>query len=115
MLSKTMKNHYGLPSCELKRIFKRDETCVYCHKKMTGHSARGKRSDWHTIEHLNYLPPWNNPATVTICCWSCNSSRGNKKIRDWFKTDFCITRNINEATVVEPVRKYIRYVEDKNG
>ncbi|MBP6945759.1 MAG: hypothetical protein KBC74_01670 [Candidatus Pacebacteria bacterium] len=108
-----MKNNYGLPKDELQRIFKRDKICVYCHKKMTDHGAHNKRSNWYTIEHLNYLPPWNNPATVTICCWSCNSSRGNKKIRDWFKTDFCITRDINEDTVAEPVRKYIEDIEDR--
>jgi hypothetical protein len=74
---------------------------------MINHNISGLRNDWCTIEHLNYLPPWNNSATVVICCWSCNSSRGNKKLLDWFKTPYCQRNNINEKTVAEPVKKYL--------
>ncbi len=74
-----MKNNYGLPIDRLLAIFERDTVCVYCKKAMKEHGENNKRADWFTIEHLNYLPPWNNPETVTICCWGCNSSRGNKK------------------------------------
>jgi hypothetical protein len=107
-----MKNNYGLPKIELQKIFERDKVCVYCKKQMKSHEVNNQRADWFTIEHLNYVPPWNNPMTVTICCWSCNSSRGNKKIRDWFKTTYCVDKNINEKTVSKPVQKYIIEVED---
>ena len=110
-----MKNNYKLPHNDMKRIFERDKNCVYCHKTMISHDANSHRSDWYTIEHLNCLPPWNDPATVTICCWSCNSSRRDKKIRDWLKTSYCIVRGINENTVALPVRKYIRDIEDKEN
>ena len=107
-----MKNNYGLSGSELDKIKNRDKACVYCHKAMLDHSVTNSRSDWYTIEHLNYLPPWNNPKTVVICCWSCNSSRGNKKIRVWFETSYCLSRNINERSVTETVRKYIHEIED---
>jgi hypothetical protein len=106
-----MANKYGLPEEELNKIRARDKTCVYCHKLMIIPNGDGRRGDWATIEHLNHLPSWNNPATVAICCWSCNSSRGKKKLIDWFKTPYCLGKNINENTVTEPVRKYIRYIE----
>ena len=108
-----MKNSYGLPGVELDKIRIRDKTCVYCHKALLSHSVSNPRKDWYSIEHLNYLPPWNNPETVVICCWSCNSSRGSKKIRNWFKTPYCLLRNINERTVTETVRNYINKIEDK--
>lgn len=108
-----MKNNYGLPADRLREIFERDTVCVYCKKAMKTHSKSNKRVDWFTIEHLNYLPPWNNPETVAICCWSCNSSRGNKKIRVWFQSPYCITRNINESTVARKVQDYIKNIEDK--
>lgn len=108
-----MKNNYGLPKTELQKIFERDRVCVYCKKEMLAHIPSNPRNDWYTIEHLNYLPPWNNPSTVTICCWSCNSSRGNKKIRDWFKTSYCLDKKINEKTVSKFVYRYILGVEDK--
>ena len=104
-----MKNNYGLPKKEIENIFERDKSCVYCGKKMTKNSDNGK--NWPTIEHLNFLPPWNNPETVVICCWSCNSSRGNKKIADWFKLPYCLDRSINEKTVTTQVRQYIKDIE----
>ena len=109
-----MKNNYGLPGSELDKIKSRDKVCVYCHKTMLDHSPSNSRSDWYTIEHLNRVPPWNNPKTVVICCWSCNSSRSNKKIRAWFETPYCLLRGINEYSVTETIRKYINEIEDKD-
>lgn len=51
---------------------------------------------------------------VVICCGSCNSSRGIKKIRDWFRTKYCIDKNINENTVADPVRKYLNRRKEKS-
>jgi len=104
-----MSNKYGIPEKELKQIRARDKTCVYCHKKMTNSKNGGWRGDWATIEHLNHLPPWNNPKTVVICCGSCNSSRGNKTLLDWFQTKYCLdrNRNININTVAKVVKDYI--------
>ena len=110
-----MENNYRLPGDELDKIFKRDSVCVYCRKKMALHNELSPRRDWYTIEHLNYLPPWNNPATVTICCWGCNSSRGAKKIVDWFKSTYCISRGITEKTVSQEVKNYIRDIESKES
>ncbi|MFZ6015283.1 MAG: hypothetical protein ACOYUZ_02910 [Patescibacteria group bacterium] len=69
--------------------------------------AGGFRGDWSTIEHLNHLPPWNNPDTVAICCGSCNASRRNKTIQAWFKSKYCIEKSINPITVSNPVKEYI--------
>lgn len=103
-----MSNKYGIPKKDEEEIRARDKNCVYCHKKMVYPCVGNKQRNWATIEHLNYLPPWNNPKTVAICCGSCNSSRGNKKLADWFKSPYCIERNINEETVAEEVKKFIR-------
>jgi len=108
-----MPNKYGIPEDALNKIRARDKTCVYCHKEMINPGASGRRGDWATIEHLNHLPPWNNPATVAICCWSCNASRGNKKLLDWFKTAYCMERKINEDTIAVPVREYTQYCKPK--
>lgn len=102
-----MSNKYGIPEEALNKIRTRDKDCVYCHKIMIYPCVGDKQRDWATIEHLNYLPPWNNPDTVAICCGSCNSSRGKKKLLDWFMNKYCIEKNINEKTVSEPVKRYI--------
>ena len=107
-----MSNIYGLPEEKLEQVRRRDTKCVYCHKEMvTPHPDKSYR-DWATIEHLNHLPPWDNPNTIAICCGSCNSSRRNKTILDWFKSNYCIERNISVSTVTQPVRDYIMKYEN---
>ncbi|MDO8512412.1 MAG: hypothetical protein Q7S57_04010 [bacterium] len=102
-----MANKYGIPDHELEKIRQRDKMCVYCHKKMVFPCVGDKQRNWATIEHLNILPPWNNAKTVVICCGSCNSSRGQKILRDWFDSDYCKEKNINEKTVAQPVRDFL--------
>lgn len=108
----SMSNKYGIPEEALSKIRARDTACIYCHKEMREYAGvRGTPGDKATIEHLNNKPPWDNPNTVAICCGSCNASRGNKMLVDWFKTPYCMERNINEETVAEPVKEYVRYIE----
>lgn len=101
-------NRYGLPNHDLERIRRRDPRCVYCRKRMIASGSDGPRTDWATIEHLNRYPPWDAPRTVAICCWSGNSSRGNRRLRDWFDSDYCVARDINEGTVAAPVKDWLR-------
>ena len=111
-MQKRPPNKYGIPEEELEKIRWRDRVCVYCHGSMKEYPhSKGTPGDKATIEHLNHLPPWNNPNTVVICCGRCNSSRGKKKLLDWFKSSYCVGRNINEKTVTELVKDYVRYVE----
>jgi len=107
-------NRYGLPEQDLDDIRARDRVCVYCRKIMIPPGSEGPRTDWATIEHLNHLPPWDNPRTVAICCWSCNSSRGNRLLGDWFTSAYCRKRGINEATVAEPVVDFLRDSVDRS-
>jgi hypothetical protein len=106
-----MSNRYGLPENRVELVRKRDQHCVYCGKEMAKPSPNARRGDWATIEHLNHLPPWDNPDSIAICCGSCNSSRGNKRILDWFATKYCVERKISPKTVAKPVLEYIRMHE----
>lgn len=102
------RNRYGLPEEALDGIGARDTTCVYCHKRMMPSGSEARRKDWATIEHFNRLPPWSDPRTVGIACWSCNSSRGALPLRSWFAGQYCRDRGIAEESVAEPVRIYLR-------
>jgi hypothetical protein len=102
-------NQYGLDEAELAKIRARDKDCVYCHKKMLFPFVAKRQGDSATIEHFNIVPPWNKHETVAICCGACNSSRSDKKLRDWFKAPYCIQRNINEKTVAPCVRDYLKH------
>jgi hypothetical protein len=73
---------------------------------------KNNRKDSATIEHLNnngpfYVKDGLNIRDIVIVCGSCNSSRGIKDMNIWFKTNYCINRNINEKTVSSKVRNYL--------
>jgi hypothetical protein len=108
----SMTNQFGIPHDELEKVRERDKNCVYCHKEMLYPFVPGNQSDSATIEHLNFDGPfyWKDNLQIqdiVICCGSCNSSRGIKKLPDWFLSEYCLERNINENTVTNPVKDYL--------
>jgi hypothetical protein len=107
-----MPNSFGIPEDELMKIRGRDKECVYCHKKMIYPFVSDKRGDCATIEHLNFEGPfyWDDGLRIediVICCGQCNSSRGTKRLLDWFGMKYCISNNINEKTIADPVKEYL--------
>jgi|SRR5882724_13357265 len=107
------KNRFGIPENVLSEIIARDKACVYCRKTMIHPYLAKNSADCATIEHLNCDGPfyWREDLKahdIALCCGSCNSSRGVKKLTDWFKTQYCIDKNINANTVAAPVRSYLQ-------
>jgi len=108
-----MASNFGIPENELLKIRARDKKCVYCHKEMINPFNPKNRNDSATFEHLSPIKPfyWKDGLqikNVAICCGCCNSSRGAKRLLDWFKTKYCIDNNINENTVASPVKEYLK-------
>ncbi len=116
ILDLAMSNRFGISRADEEELRAREKTCVYCRKamKLFADTHEGKdRADLATIEHLNFDGPFYvsdglRMEDVVICCCACNASRGTRRVLDWFKTKYCVSRNINEVTVAEPVRKYLR-------
>ena len=110
-----MANKFRIPKEVELMLRDRDRSCVYCHKETVYPCVGDRQRDWATIEHFREEGPfyWDEDLKeedLAICCGSCNSSRGRKKLLDWFKTAYCTDpkRNINEETVAGPVKRYIR-------
>lgn len=108
-----MTNKFGIPPEKLQKVRERDKICVYCHKEMVFPYNRKDHSNSATIEHLSPVPPfyWKDGMqidNITICCGSCNSSRGIKELDKWFKTEYCLKRNINENSIADPVKIYLQ-------
>ena len=106
------KNRFGIPENVLSQIRLRDSACVYCGKKLIYPYIAKNSRDCATIEHLNFNGPFYWPKLkandIAFCCGSCNSSRGVKKLTDWFATRYCIDKNINAKSVAAPVRSYLQ-------
>lgn len=112
------KKNFGIPDGVLSDIMERDKKCVYCGKMMINPFSTENRRDSATIEHLSPDPPFHisdgmKDDNIAMCCGSCNSSRGTKKLTDWFKSSYCISRNINVDSVAEPVKDYLKRLEEQ--
>jgi len=112
------KNEYDIPGEKLDPIRIRDKKCVHCRREMSNHVDGLPRGRWETIEHLNYKRPFNYEEPgfdinkIVFCCGSCNSSRGNKLISEWFKKETEYRKNnVDPEKVSEVVKKYIEKYE----
>jgi hypothetical protein len=111
-----MSNKFGIRREDEEALRARDRACAYCAKLMKTRAELRVGTAWTgqaTIEHLNFDEPFYvskglQKEDVVICCLACNSSRGTKRLLDWFKSVYCARRNITADTVAEPVKKYLR-------
>jgi len=101
-----MSNAYGISEQDEREIRARDKTCVYCHTPVK-QSSRARGPSEATIEHFNNDGPFEKKHNVAICCRRCNSSRRDKSLSDWFKTEYCLKKKINEKTAAEPVKEFL--------
>jgi 5-methylcytosine-specific restriction endonuclease McrA len=115
-----IRNQFRIPKDVILRLRARDKKCVYCGKRMLLRFDVSRRRDCASIEHLNCNGPfyWDEDGQLkeqdlVLCCGSCNSSRGNKTLREWFASPYCIERNINSRTVAAPVRRYLRHPKSR--
>lgn len=109
-----MSNNWNIPGWLETKVKDRDIDCVYCNVKMKEYPrAKGTPGDKATFEHIdNDGPP--SEANIAMCCASCNSSKGVKKILDWFDSPYCKERNIGRKTVADVIRIYIENIYGKD-
>ena len=58
-----------------------------------------------TWEHILNDARITNRENIARCCFSCNASKGTKKLSDWLESDYCRERGITKDTVAEVVKK----------
>src|SRR6266496_19755 len=109
-----MGNQFHVPSMVEYRVRHRFRRCAYCGRRMKAHKrVRGCPGDKATIEHLNRQGPfyWSEglqEKDLVMVCARCNSSRGARRLSDWFESTYCRERSINPRTVASPVKRYLK-------
>jgi hypothetical protein len=100
-----MANRWRIPNEIEKIVLDRDFNCVYCGIKFIYNDPcrRTKRTWEHIINDINI----NGSDNIALCCGSCNSSKGNKKLEDWLNSKYCFSKNINIETVAAIVKKHL--------
>jgi len=96
-------NKWKIPDWLEKEVKNRDRSCVYC--RIEFGSAKETRKSLATWEHIVNDARLVNRENIARCCFSCNASKGTKKLSDWLESVYCKKRGITKDTVAEVVRR----------
>ena len=76
-----MANQWGIPKSIEELVKVRDTNCVYCGISFSNPIITHKtRPTW---EHIIIDIRINGADNITLCCGSCNASKGAKLLEDW--------------------------------
>ncbi len=97
-----MSNRWGIPKEVEDFVKKRDTSCVYCGVQFTNeNNFRKTKSSW---EHIVNDIRINNIDNISLCCMSCNASKGAKLLKDWLNSIYCKKNGITRESVAAVVQ-----------
>jgi hypothetical protein len=108
-----MANRWGIPLETEEIVKKRDLRCVYCGIEFT--SSNLSRKSKPTWEHIINDIRLNSPENIAICCFSCNASKGSKKLEDWLESKYCYIKRISAESVAPVVKLYFDKINEKKA
>ena len=100
-----MTNNWNIPDWLEKEVRGRDGNCVYCRVEFTPSKISKKTAaSWeHIINDAKIVTREN----ITLCCSSCNASKGQKTLSNWLQSKYCKDRGININTVAPIIKQAI--------
>ncbi len=103
-----MANRWGIPKEVEDIVRNRDRSCVYCRIQFTDSTKSFKsRPTWeHIINDIRI----NGPENISLCCGSCNASKGSKLLEVWLISKYCIAKKITKNSVASVVKDYLEKV-----
>ena len=100
-----MSNRWGIPKEVETLVLNRDLNCVYC--GILFNDSDNNRKTRRTWEHIINKIEINGADNISLCCGSCNASKGNKLLAEWLKSKYCESKGINKDTVALVVKKHL--------
>ncbi len=101
-----MANRWGISKDVEDYVKQRDTKCVYCGVEFSEENkSRKSKPSWEHIINDIRIKGIDN---ITLCCLSCNASKGAKLIEDWLQSDYCKKRNITIESVANIVKEAIK-------
>lgn len=95
-------NNWKIPDWLEKEVIERDTKCVYC--RIEFGSSRQTRKSMATWEHIVNDAKIIDRENIARCCFSCNASKGTKKLSEWLESVYCKKRGITRDSVAEVVK-----------
>lgn len=96
-------NNWNIPDWLEREVKDRDRHCIYC--RVEFESSKEARKLLATWEHIVNDARIVNRENIARCCFSCNSSKGTKKLSDWLESSYCKKRGITRDTVAKIVKR----------
>jgi hypothetical protein len=94
-------NSWNIPDWLEKEIYARDTSCVYCGVIFGSTAGRGSHASWeHIINDATIITREN----ISLCCRSCNSSKGAKLLANWLGSAYCLRRGMSAESVAVVVK-----------
>ena len=103
----------GIPKSIENYVKVRDLNCVYCSIEFTENPYT--RKDKRSWEHIVYDIKMNGIDNISLCCISCNASKGFKLLTDWLESNYCRRKNISKGVAVEVVKEAIKHPPQLNN
>lgn len=101
-----MANKWGIPKDVEEYVKNRDKNCVYCGQEFSDSpKSRKQKPSW---EHIVNDIRINGADNISLCCMSCNASKGAKLLEDWLQSDYCNKKGITSENVAEVVKAAIK-------
>ena len=98
-----MANRWGIPKEVEDYVKQRDKQCVYCGVEFIENSdSRKQKPSW---EHIVNDIRINGIDNISLCCMSCNASKGAKLLEDWLQSAYCNRNNITADSVALVVKE----------
>ncbi len=101
-----MANRWGIPKEVEDFVKERDKSCVYCGQEFIDQpKSRKQKPSWEHIVNDIRINKANN---ISLCCVSCNASKGAKKLEKWLESEYCKRNNINRTSVAPVVKEAMK-------
>ena len=101
-----MANRWGIPKEVEEFVRQRDTNCVYCGQEFSQNpESRKHKPSW---EHIVNDIRINGIDNISLCCMSCNASKGSKLLEVWLQGDYCKRNKITEESVAQVVKEAIK-------
>ncbi len=65
-----------------------------------------------TWEHIDNCAKNISDENIALCCSSCNASKSDKELLEWFESSYCKKKGITKDSAAEVVK---RWIADKIG
>jgi 5-methylcytosine-specific restriction endonuclease McrA len=103
-------NRWNKPGWLETEVRARDKTCIYCGVRMLDKMPRrGPRKAVATWEHIINDASIVTRENVARCCAACNSSKGTKKLAEWFESPYCKQHGINKTSVADVDKQALKH------